>query len=303
MGLAALVDLRIAIDKGTVRCWLIWIHRTTTDRTNLATAIETAANDTAVHIDTSGINVAVCHISATKHVTTSVEQVIARFGIVEFLDILIIVSGSRASHILIAVTDATVVDGHVGRTEDTTALTTAIDIAVDSGNTVGETGAVEVADDNVRLAENIAGIVIVSHIANQTIVITHTASPAATEDVTRHTALDVGIGTGLIIVLVCYVKEIVDTTGRTSRIDIFIDRTAKQSDIGRTIDIATQSIRCTTIATAIGIAPYSGTLFDNDVGIVSLIGPCLLISSQTAKVAIIHLGRSYQIMWIGKVHI
>ena len=191
MGFATLIDLRIAIDESTLRFWLIGIHRTTSDRTNLATAIETATNDTAVHVDTGDINITVSYITTAKHVSASVKLVVTRLCIVEFLNILIIVSSSRACHVLIAVTDATVVDGYVGRTEDTTTLATAIDIAVDGRNTVGEASAVEVADDDMRLTENIAGIV--GHVADQTIMVTHATSPTATEDVTRHTTLDIGI--------------------------------------------------------------------------------------------------------------
>ena len=291
-GLARLVDLCQAVAEGSFRCSSICIHRTTTDGAYLTTTIETAADDTAVHLDVRDVDIAVSHITATEDVTTHIEQVVARLGIVKFLDI---------ATVLIAVADLSVVDSHVSRAEDTAALTATVDITVDGGNTIVEVGAVEVANDDMRLTEDIRCVVRDS--TDLTGMITHATTPAATIDVTYHAALDIGVGTGLKVVFVSHVKEIIHTAGRTCCIDILLDRTTKQGNVRRTIDIAAQSIRSTTIATTISIVHHGGTLIDDDIGVVSFISTFLLSISQTAKVSVIHLGRPYQLMGVGKVHI
>ena len=88
------------------------------------------------------------------------------------------------------------------------------------------------------------------------------AFPSATIDVTYRTTLDISCGTGskgLGTTLVLH------STAGTTGIHVFFDSTTEQVDISGAAhySIGTQ-------ATAVGIASYSSTLIDVDVGVIFL---------------------------------
>ena len=280
-GATRLVDLRFAIDEGTVRCCRPFLHRTTTDRTDLTAAIKAATDDTAIHLDIGEVDITVGHITATEDITAPVEQVVASLHVVEFLHIFII---------LIAIADASVVDGDISRAEDATTLTTAVDITVDGRNAIEETGSREVTDDDMHLSVTV--VLIVGHVADESLVITDTTAPATAIDITSRTAQNIGIGTGrearrVTVAISADTKEIGHVAGGSRGIDVLIYRTTEQSHISRAIDTATHRGGNVSIATAIDIITDSSPFVDDHIRIV-FINLCGAIGT------VVHLGSSGQ---------
>ena len=227
-------------------------NRATPYRADLTAAIQSTADGAAPHHYIGGVDITVGHIAATKHVTALVELVVANLNIVEFLNILTV-------HI--TVTDIAIVDRDVGRAEDGTAFTTAIDIAGNGWNAIKEAAAADIADDNIRLTEDIVGII--GDVADESVVPTHMTTPAAAIDITHRATFYIDIGTGLEGLSIVCIRH---RTAGTRAIDILHHRTAQESHIGRAGHCGR-----TTIATTIDVVGHGGTLVDDDVSIV-LIG-------------------------------
>ena len=276
MRLTGLINLSRIIDEGMGGRG-VGLHRSTTDRTNLTTTVETTADDTAIDLHVGDVHITVGDVTATEHVTTLIQQVVAFLGIVELLHVLAI---------FVAEADTAVVDGHISRTEDTTTFTTAVDITVNRRDTVIDTGAAELTNYDMTSTENIRRRVV----TDLTAMITHAASPATTIDITHHTTLDIGVGSGgetsrITVTLRTDTKEIVYTTGSSRSIDILVDRATEQGDISRAIHITAQRNRGTAVATTIGIVHHSGALLDYHVGVI-LVG--LLKSCSVVHLCLSH---------------
>ena len=98
--------------------------------------------------------------------------------------------------------------------------------------------------------------------------IAYTTLPAATIDVTRRTTFDIGIGTGDKVTFHAIV--VIDRTRRTGRIEVLLDQTSQQFDIGRSTHIATEGdIRIAQTA-AISIVTNLSTCLDSYVRIIAL---------------------------------
>ena len=285
-GATRLVDLRLAVDEGIVRCCSTFLHRTTTDRSDLTAAIKATTDDTAIHLDIGEVDITVGHITATEDITASVEQVVTGLHVVEFLHIFII---------LIAIADASVVDGDISRAEDATTLAAAVDITLNGRNAIEETGSREVTDDDMGIAATVTRIV--GHIADESLVITHATTPATAVDITYHTTIDISISRGG---EACG-EDIGHTTGGTCRIDILYDRAAEQGNIGRAIDTTCQCIRFRSISATIDITADSSTFMDDHVGVIPLIYSGLLVVRQLTEVTVIHI--SHPDKWISEVGI
>ena len=163
-------------------------------------------------------------------------------------------------------------------TEHGTTLATTIGITLNGRNTLCEAIALNVAlmilmntDDDVGFTINIvrgrSSHSIVFTIHRSSCMITDITLPSATIDVTNHTTLDVGIGTGF---KVLGTKDVIDTTGSTSSIEVFLDFSTQQGNIRGAIGITTHRYGIYTQSTTVGIAFDNGTFVDDDMGIIFL---------------------------------
>ena len=168
----------------------------------------------------------------------------------------------------IAITDVTLVQCDIGRSKHGTTLTATIGITLDGRNTVDKRSAIEVADDNMGLTRNI----VCGCIADSTRMVSHCTCPSATIDVTTGTALDIGIGRcGEVSA-----KEVIDCSHSTGSIEVLIDLSTEQGDVGGTIDVTTTDklVVCLTKSATISIVTYISTFVDDDVGVISLFSCC-----------------------------
>ena len=103
--------------------------------------------------------------------------------------------------------------------------------------------------------------------------IAHISFIATAIDVTCRTAHDIGIGTchEFMTCEVVDAEEVVNTSGTSASIDVFLHLAAKYSDIGSTIYITTTRNAGTAKSAAIGIALNNGTFLYEDVGIMFLL--------------------------------
>ena len=219
VGLACLEDAGAVVHDavGIVRSGFGKLEGAATDGAYLAATIETAAHGAAIHIDIGVVNVAVHHIAATEDVAGKL-QVIG-FRIVQLRHI-VVYGFCVGAGVLGAVAHIAVVHRDVGRAIDRAALATAIDVALDGGNTVTEVCAPLLTDNHIGLGQKVAnkvGVDFSGMIAYMTLV-------AAAIDVTAHAALDVGIGAGREDF---GLKDVVQTTGTACSIDVFRDFTAE----------------------------------------------------------------------------
>ena len=137
---------------------------------------------------------------------------------------------------------------------------------------------------------------------------TYVATPAAAIDVTAGTALDIDIGagheaTGIPWIIIIWIRcnivsnaiHIFHIATGTSCVDIFLDLTAKQGNVG---GARHHSLR--TIAAAINVVTHIGTFVDDDVGAVSSLGQCQVCLSNVCRVfSVVNLCHPHQ--GIGKV--
>ena len=104
--------------------------------------------------------------------------------------------------------------------------------------------------------------------------VTYVSLVTTTIDVTRRTTLDIGVGCSDKLVAaiskIISVKEVINTSGTTSSIDILLNLTTKDSDISATIDITCLCYRSITQTATIGIAFYNSALIDNHIGVMLL---------------------------------
>ena len=191
-----------------------------------------------------------------------------------------------------SITDKTLVERDVSRTEHSTTLTATVSVTLDGGNTIDETGAVELTDDNMCLTEDI----ICRAFADGSCVITYTTLPTTTIDVTCRTAFYIGISRGneiIVEIILGYIILVVHRTYSACSIEVLRDFTAKQSDKGSAVHVAgIRSIRITqTTAVCIGTAQASvihitadiSTLVDADIGVVFIGGQS--ISKSVVSIA------------------
>ena len=119
-----------------------------------------------------------------------------------------------------------------------------------------------------------------------TIMVTDVSFVTATIDVTCRTALYIGVSSSNELVAahckVCSAKEVINTSGTTSGIDILLDLTTKDSDIGATIDVTCLCNRSITQTATIGIALDNGSRLDYHVGVM-LLGTIQLCCSLVVK--------------------
>ena len=271
-------------------------NHTTTDSSNLAATKDTVAHTAAVHHHVGVIYTTVVDIAATEDTTTIIEVVGTDTVFCSLVvDLLLIV----ISCLKIPVAHITVQHLDIRGTKDGTALAAAIDISLNSGDTVKEASTIGLADHDVCLGKDI----IASRVTDTSFhlfaihclhVMAHTTFPAAAIDVTHRSAFYVGIGTrheacAIRTGIFTSTMHIHHRTARSGCIDILLHRTTQQSHVGCTRH---HSVRTQT--TAVGIVRNGGTLVNNDVGRVSILNHEQVFRSEVAKVTIVHLCRSYQ---------
>ena len=174
------------------------VDHTTANSCNLTSTEEGITDVPAIHLHIGDIHTTVVDIAATEDTTTIIQAVrtiacprlVIQFLLVVVRTHLDIIAVARRHSIETTIANKALVKCDVGRTEYGTALTTTVGITLDSRNTVDETGTVELTDGDMCLTED----VISRTLADGTFMIAHTASPAATIDVTGCTALNIGIG-------------------------------------------------------------------------------------------------------------
>ena len=102
--------------------------------------------------------------------------------------------------------------------------------------------------------------------------VTHMALIAAAIDVTRRTALNVGVGSGcefvFLIIEIFSTKEVVQATGTAAGVDILLHLATEHGNVCAAIDIAAEGHRSIAQAAAVGIALDDGSFLDDDVGVV-----------------------------------
>ena len=103
--------------------------------------------------------------------------------------------------------------------------------------------------------------------------IAHVALPTATIDITHHTTLDIGIGTGdeiIVEIILIDIIYIIHGTDCSCRIDILADNTAQQFNIGSAIHIAAIGKCVGTQSATVCIADHLGAFHDTHIRIVCL---------------------------------
>ena len=203
-----LVDFGHVIGEDTSR--RILQHRTTSDRTNLTTSVETTAHRTAIHRDVGEIGITVGHITTTKDIASFIEQIITCFGIVKHRYIVIV---------FVFVTDMTIIERDKRCTVDGTTFATTIDITIDGWIARKVIIITYHTYDNMSLALNIS----ILGGRYGTRMESYRAFPSTTIDVTNRTTLDIGIGGRSKAICT---KEIRHASCGTCCIDVFYDRSA-----------------------------------------------------------------------------
>ena len=288
------------------------INNTTTNSCNLTTSEESVAHVTTIHLHVSDIHTTVVNIAATED-TTTIEQTIGTIArpclIVQFLLIVVFLIRSSARpnlkgievtsrcRIKMTITDKALVERNIRGSEYGTTLTTTVGITLDSGNTVKETGTVELTDDDVCLTEDVTR----RAFADGSSMIAYTTLPATTIDVTCCTTFDIGIGRSDEIIIEIILRNIVFIVHRTygtGGIEVLRYLTTQQGDVGCSVHIASICSICITEATTIGVGTAQAsiihittdisTLVDDNVGIVFLAvsGYCQVIVQSGVGIAI-----------------
>ena len=265
------------------------IDDTASDSRNLTTSEEGVTHVTTIHLHVGDIHTTVVDIATTED-TAAVVQTVGAIArpclIVQFLLVVVraflnIVKVARRNGIEVAIADKALVERDVRGSEYSTALTAAICVTLDSGNTVDEAGTVELTDGDLCLAEDITR----RACADGSWVIAYTTLPSAAIDVTGRTALNIGMGSGnegIVKVVGSYIVSVVHGTHRTGSIEILGHLTAKESDKGGSMNItrigrigvtktATVGVSSTK-TTSIHIAADISTLVDADVGVIFIGG-------------------------------
>ena len=176
-----------------------------------------------------------------------------------------------------------VVDGQVGRAVDSTALTGSVGISLDSGNTTIKAIVtlcciltqsslqginkslvcliLTDTDNHVRDTEDV-----ISSCSCACIVIAHSTLVAAAIYITHRAAFNIGIrGSDKVVGclgILCHAVLVVHGTTPTGSIQVLINRTAMQTDVGGSADGSIGTHSCT-----IAIASHVCTLVDVNVGV------------------------------------
>ena len=235
----------------------------------------------AVHGDIRSVNATVIDVTTAKDVTTILQAIGAITRpcfVVQFL-LIITTTISNTDELCswistrlvneIAITNITLVQRDVGSTEYRTALTTTIGVTLDGRKTVDEARAVLLTDDDVCLTRNVG----CGCSADVTRMVSHSTCPSAAIDVTCRAALDIGIGRGD---EVC-TKEVIDGSHSTGSIEVLIDLSTEQGDVGGAIDVTTADkyVVFLTKSSTISIVAYICTFVDDDIGVISLKSECV----------------------------
>ena len=103
--------------------------------------------------------------------------------------------------------------------------------------------------------------------------IAHISFVTSAIDVTCCTAHDIGIGTchEFMTCEVVDAEEVVNASGTSAGIDVFLHLTAKHSDIGGAIHIAATTDAGTAETAAVGISLNDGTFLYDDVSVMFLL--------------------------------
>ena len=233
---------------------------------------------TAVDIHIGLIDIAVVDVAAAEQ-TAGIGQkrvgrvlrVVLGFLLVALVNILgrIIVFAL----VVVVVADVAVIQRQVCCAIDGTALATTVGITLNSGDTGGEASTINITDDHVCLAIDIA----IHRGADFSCVVTYITQPSAAIDVTAGATFDVSIGRGSEAggvgagVVGTHSEKVVYSTGSTGSIDVLDDRAAEQRDIRGSIYVAAQMLLGRTVATAIGVVHHRGAFLDADVGVVTIL--------------------------------
>ena len=120
------------------------------DGSNLTATEGTITHMAAVDTHMGLVHTAVVNIATAEDATGICQKGVGRrLGAVFYL--LLIIA------IFIVIADVAVHQGQVGRSIDSTTFATTVDITLNGGDAVGESGACQVADDHVGLAVNVIG--------------------------------------------------------------------------------------------------------------------------------------------------
>ena len=293
IGLTRLID-----SGGTIN------HHRTTYGSNLTTSEDAGTNLTTIHRHVGNIDTTVIDITTTIETTRLIEAVATQthftcLVVIGFIVKLRLITGwisssrilgvwirsGRIYHRTLIVLHLTciqmdiayiaIAEREVCLTKHGTTLATTIGITLNGRNTLCEAIAVDVAlmilmntDDDVGFTIDIirgrSGHSIVFTIHRCSCMIADITFPSATIDVTGRTTLDVGISTGG---KVLGTKDVIDTTGSTGSIEVFLDNSTQQGNIRGAIGITTHRYGIYTQSTTVGIAFDDGPFVDDDVGI------------------------------------
>ena len=164
---------------------------------------------TAIHPDIGDVNTTVVDISTSEDTATIVQTVgtiTLPSLVVQFLQIILNIVASTFRQIStlavlclkicqvleITVTDITFVQSNSSSTIDRTTLTATVSVTFDGRNTINKGCAIQFTNNNIGGTIDISSI----GIGEFPFVITYTALPSATIDITARTALDISIGCG-----------------------------------------------------------------------------------------------------------
>ena len=159
----------------------------------------------------------------------------------------------------VTITDKALVERNIRGSEYGTTLTTTVGITLNSGNTVKETGTVELTDDDVCLTEDVTR----RAFTDGSSMIAYTTLPATTIDVTCCTTFDIGISRSDEIIIEIILRNIVFIVYRTHgtcSIKVFRHLTTKQGDVGCSVHIAGIGSICITEATTIGVGSAQASI-------------------------------------------
>ena len=256
------------------------LNLATADGGNLATAEDAVADIAAIHKYVGEIDITVVDVTGTED-AAAVQQTVEAHAVGPRLvvNLLLVVFvpvgiGIVSAVGIIDIAYVAVVDFHIGAAIDRTTLAAAIDIALDGRDAVGETGTIQLADDHVRLTQDVvlegAGYGERHAVERSCGVLAHVALPAATIDVTAHTALDIDVGTGheagtVLVGIVTRTHGILHGATGAGGIDVLLHRTAQQGDVG-----GARHHGVSTKAAAVGVVVDRSSLVNDDVGAIPL---------------------------------
>ena len=235
---------------------------------------------TAIHPDIGDVNTTVVDISTSEDTATIVQTVgtiTLPSLVVQFLQIILNIVASTFRQIStlavlclkicqvleITVTDITFVQSNSSSTIDRTTLTATVCVTFDGRNAVNKGCTIQFTNNNIGSTIDISSI----GIGEFPFVITYTALPSATIDITARTALDISIGCGhkgsrfirTIIISACLISVVHRADG-TGCINVLCYFTAKQANEGGTINITSTLDVIFAETTAIGIGSTEFTI-------------------------------------------